>query len=277
MAYAQSFWPVATVLAPLIDFIWVLRCDHARLDAAAGPLLPQFMWQLSGRHGWIGPDGLERHYCGASLLGPSARALRMTSEGPTTVIGVGVFPEGWHSFVDASADRLVGQLVDLRDLWGDDALKPLAGSPDEDDQALAARVETLLLRRLAFAPPPDPRVAVISRWINGPTQDISFLAAKLDVSGRQLARIARRAHGLPPRLLANKHRVLKSAASIAGGLIDVRDAWTEDFADQSHFIREFRRFMGITPAAYLQGDGWLVREVMRVRQEIASQHPLGLG
>lgn len=276
MSYSQSFWPVAPALAPLVDAIWVLRCDVSRLEAVAGPLLPQFMWQLSGQLGWIARGNPERHLSPASLLGPSGHALKLTSEGVTTVVGVGVFPEGWQRFVEANADTLVGQVIDLRAFWGDDALAPLAGTPGESDAVLARRVEALLLQRLTLAPQPDPRVAVISQWINGPVQDIAVLADELQVSDRQLVRIARRAHGLPPRVLANKHRALRIAASLAAGTLDVRQAWTEDFADQSHFIEEFRRFMGVTPVAFMQHDGWLVREVMRVRREIASEHPLGL-
>lgn len=276
MAYHQTFWPVAPALRDLVDHIWVMRCDMGELDAAAGALLPQFMWQLTGQLGWR-PRGGAEHLCfPASLLGPTAGSHRMTADGLTTVLGVGVYPEGWQTFVPASADQLVGKLVDLQQVWGADALEPLAGRPEEPDVALAARVEALLLRRLATAEPFDARVAVISRWINGPARNIEDLANALGVSERQLARIARRAHGLPPRLLANKHRVLKAAVMIAAGAADSKDAWTEDFADQSHFIREFRRFMGITPAAFLKEDGWLVRGVMASRAQIASPHPLGL-
>ena len=276
MAYHQSFWPVAPVLRQLVDHIWVMRCDMGQLDAAAGALLPQLMWQLTGQLGWR-PRGGGDHLClPASLLGPTAGSHRMTADGLTTVIGVGVYPEGWQTFVGTSADQLVGKLVDLQDIWGADALEPLAATPDERDVDLAARVEALLLRRLQSAEPFDLRVAVISKWINGPAQNIEHLANELGVSDRQLARIARRAHGLPPRVLANKHRVLKSAVMIASGAVDLKDAWADDFADQSHFIREFRRFMGITPAAFMKQDGWLVRGVMQSREQIASPHPLGL-
>ena len=76
MAYHQTFWPVAPALSPLVDHIWVMRCDDDRLDAAAGALLPQLIWRLSGRIGWIAP-GLPKFTCyPATLLGPSAGALR---------------------------------------------------------------------------------------------------------------------------------------------------------------------------------------------------------
>ncbi|CAM3158207.1 hypothetical protein SPAN111604_07360 [Sphingomonas antarctica] len=276
MAFSYSFWPVAPQLAPLIDQIYVFRCNEDRFEAPAGALLPQLMWQLSGQLGWIAGDKREQPCFPATLLGPSRGALRLTSEGVTTIVGVGLFPEGWHALIEPDADTLVGQLIDLTTLWGDDALEPLAGTPDEPDRALAARLEGHLLTRLQHAPPQDARVAAISRWINGPTGDIDQLTTELAVSRRQLERIARRAHGLPPRLLANKHRTLKLAAMLAAG-IDLKTAWLDDFADQSHFTREFRRFMGVTPTAFLRSEGVLVREIMRVRREIASHHPLGLG
>jgi AraC-like DNA-binding protein len=277
MAYHQTFWPVAPALSSLVDHIWVMRCDEDRLEAAAGALLPQFIWQIDGQLGWIPPDGTEFACHRATLLGSNSGALRLASEGNNIAVGVGVFPEGWFRFVDLSANTLIGQQLDLRQLWGERASAPLTARSNASDEELVALVHDLLIERLSQAPSVDPRVETISRWINGPMQDIEVLTGELGISQRQLARVAQRAHGLPPRLLANRHRVLKAAAMIAANLIDLREAWTEDFADQSHFIREFRRFMGITPAAFLQSDGWLVREVMRVRMEIASDHPLGLG
>jgi AraC-like DNA-binding protein len=276
MAYHQTFWPVAPSLSPLVDHIWVMRCDEARLEAAAGALLPQFIWQIDGRLGWVSPGGSEFECYPATLLGSNAGALRLTSEGNNIAVGVGIFPEGWFRFIDFNASELISQGLDLRRIWGEEALSPLSAPPGASDEQLVDLVHKLLIERLSQAPPLDPRVEIISRWINGPAQDIDVLTAELGITQRQLARVAQRAHGLPPRLLANRHRVLKAAAMIAANLIGVREAWTEDFADQSHFIREFRRFMGITPAAFLREKGWLVREVMRVRMEIASEHPLGL-
>ena len=55
-----------------------------------------------------------------------------------------------------------------------------------------------------------------------------------------------------------------------------RETWTEEYADQSHFIRNFKRFIGVSPTRFLSEPDLLVREVMRVRLALASAHPLGL-
>jgi AraC-like DNA-binding protein len=119
-------------------------------------------------------------------------------------------------------------------------------------------------------------VSAIGRWANGETHDIEDLAATLGVSARTAERLCAAACGLPPRQLANRHRILRMAAVLALGIDNRRDTWTEDYADQSHFIRNFKRYVGVSPTRFLREPDLLVREVMRVRLAIASAHPLGL-
>jgi methylphosphotriester-DNA--protein-cysteine methyltransferase len=64
---------------------------------------------------------------------------------------------------------------------------------------------------------------------------------------RQLERMAKRYYGLPPKTLARKYRALRAASALARGE-DLDDAGLGDsFYDQSHLIREVKRFAGLTP------------------------------
>jgi AraC-like DNA-binding protein len=69
-----------------------------------------------------------------------------------------------------------------------------------------------------------------------------------ELSPRQLARITNKLYGAPPKLLARKYRALRCSARIA---LD-HESWQAlcddgSFYDQSHFIREIKHFIGMTP------------------------------
>jgi methylphosphotriester-DNA--protein-cysteine methyltransferase len=88
------------------------------------------------------------------------------------------------------------------------------------------------------------------------------------LSGRQIARLAKRLYGAPPKFLARKFRALRCAAQIA---IDKRP-WTElcenGFYDQSHFIREIKQFLGLTPMQ-LMADASTVARLTVQRRNMA--------
>src|SRR3546814_13889744 len=67
------------------------------------------------------------------------------------------------------------------------------------------------------------------------------------MSIRAVARMTRHYYGLSPRMLARKYRAVRTAAAIARG--ETRDAAAlgDAFYDQSHLIRETKRFTGATP------------------------------
>ena len=67
------------------------------------------------------------------------------------------------------------------------------------------------------------------------------------MSDRQLARIANRYWGAPPKALARKYTALKTASHIVARDGDVPAEALHHYSDQSHIIREVRRVTGQTP------------------------------
>lgn len=277
MTTCMTYWPQHPSLQGLVDAIYVYRCDESYRRRIAGALLPQLTWQIHGEFAWQARQGGAQPIGRAGVLGPASAAMLLETRGPMVAIGVGLFPEGWAALLPVPAGTLVDRVAPLHDFWGRDADAPLAGTPREDDATLAGRIDTLLCRRIGHAPPSDPRIAAITAWANGSTHDIDALATTLQLSRRHLDRITTAACGLPPSVLANKQKIMRMAAALAIGHDHRRAVWTEEFADQAHFNRNFKRFIGVTPTRFLSDDDVLVRDVMQARFAIASNHPLGLG
>jgi AraC-like DNA-binding protein len=72
-------------------------------------------------------------------------------------------------------------------------------------------------------------------------------------------------HGATPKRLAAKYRSLQAAGRMAvGEVTDWRDAVDiGGFVDQPHFIREFKRFVGMTPRAFLASPDSFVHRLIR--------------
>jgi methylphosphotriester-DNA--protein-cysteine methyltransferase len=81
-------------------------------------------------------------------------------------------------------------------------------------------------------------------------------AAALGVGERRLERAFDRSVGLSPKVLARVLRFRQAVRGLdkaAGGLVSWAGfAALAGYADQAHFIRDFRALAGLTPVAYLR-------------------------
>jgi AraC-like DNA-binding protein len=94
---------------------------------------------------------------------------------------------------------------------------------------------------------------------------VSDVAATLGIGERKLERAFNRAVGVPPKVFHRMRRCCEAARLIRRARVEPSPATREHnvalrnwsaiasdagYADQAHFIREFRALTGVTPAAY---------------------------
>ncbi|MEH1168817.1 helix-turn-helix transcriptional regulator [Micromonospora sp. CPCC 205539] len=132
-----------------------------------------------------------------------------------------------------------------------------------------ALLDAALAARLAASPPVDARLDWAWRWLvaNGGRGGIGALADELGWSRRHLASRFRQEVGLPPKTTARLLRFQHAYAELTsggsamgagqlGGVAGLAGGWAEvaarhGYYDQSHLIRDFHQFAGVTPAALL--------------------------
>jgi AraC-like DNA-binding protein len=126
----------------------------------------------------------------------------------------------------------------------------------------------------AITPPRQPvwdLLSAIDAWLmDEGSPRIETLAEATGLSPRQLARLANRYYGAPPKLLARKYRALRCSARIA---LD-GESWQQlceegGFYDQSHFIREIKHFIGLTPHQ-LQTEPSAVAQLTLLRRSLGG-------
>lgn len=120
-----------------------------------------------------------------------------------------------------------------------------------DDVSRVAVVERFLLE-LPFTR--DPLVAKAVRLLTSCEDDarVAHVARALDLSERQLERRFLARIGLSPKRFAALRRFERSLELATTAPSLTRAAIEAGYYDQSHFIRDFKRFAGTSPAAFLE-------------------------
>lgn len=215
----------------------------------------------------------------ATLFGPTSRSMRITGTPGARLFGFGLLPLGWAQLLQAPADRFADRMLPLTELAGARAARWLGWlQRDADDAARVARVDRFLLRRLAGAPAADPHLAALHGvLVSGEIGTVAGFAAQVGVTERTLERLCPRLFGFAPKQLLRRQRFLRTLDRVVHNptrpLTELLDA---HYADQPHFVREFRAIMGLTPTAYFAEPRTMMRLAAAERERVVGQTMQGL-
>jgi AraC-like DNA-binding protein len=227
-------------------------------------------WSLTGR-----PDPTPN----ATLFGPTGKSARITGTPRALLFGVGLLPMGWARLVQAPAKLFANRLIPLSEMWGDRADRLLqALADDPDDLERVRRLDELLLELVAEAPPPEPHLGAIHRALaSGDIATVAAFAVEVGVTERTLERLCPKLFGFAPKPLLRRQRFLRTLDRVVHNpgrtLTELLD---ESYADQSHFVRDFRAFMGLTPTAYFAEPRTMMRLAGAERERVVGQTMQGL-
>ncbi|MEL6361096.1 MAG: helix-turn-helix domain-containing protein [Pseudomonadota bacterium] len=234
---------------------------------------------LEGGGVTVWPNGSLRPVPDASVVGPTMSAYTIDAQAGTKVFGVGVLPYGWDVLFRFSAERLADQQEDLSAFMGTRALELLDrlrhARSDEERVAVADAYFGALL---GSRKPRRRFPGELESWLLQPdVHGIDDLVEALDVSRRQVDRLAKYYFGASPKALQRKYRALHALTRIS---LDQPSHWFdasgEGFYDQSHFIKEFKQFVGSTPKAFMGEAAVLMSHSIKLRARATHKPPLEL-
>ena len=241
-------------------------------------MLPNLHIRLAGSSTYVFANGQRVPAPAVSLIGPTNAAYRVELSAGLRMVAIGFLPLGWMRLVRCSAADVADGLIDGADVWGAFA----CGLAREQlaacrlDGGHARLVEDLLSshaldqQRLAL-------VAKTDQWLeHSPDLSVDALSRSLGVGRRHLQRVVLEAYGAPPKALAMKYRALRAAAWMATQRPAVVTEALSGYADQPHLNRDFRRFIGMPPGAFLRDQAGVTASTLIGRHKAGARRPLAL-
>jgi len=194
--------------------------------------------------------------------GLASRRAVITHDGTQYGIQVELTPRGARTLLGTPAGALGPAVVDLEELLGRSAaVLPQRLHERSGWLRRFALLEEVLLHRLAHDDAPASVPAELdAAWDllmrSAGTARIGDVAAAVGWSRRHLGDRFRSEYGLTPKTAAAVMRFERSRSMIqgpgGGNLADVAAAC--GYADQSHLTREWNRFAGCSPTAWVAGE-----------------------
>ncbi|MFM5918359.1 MAG: helix-turn-helix domain-containing protein [Novosphingobium sp.] len=269
-----SFFVPSEQLRPYISSFYMMDVRLRSGQRIEDWLLPEWaslrMAQTGGCLAGIVPQKPEPRR-GMMASGPTSFATRI-SIGSARIWGIGILPLGWARFIAAPAADFADRIGDagVENSWKKlHSAYDLVFADQAEPPVAAARLEDHFSRLLAASSPgeDEERIRTTHRLlIDEEIGSVNDLADHLQFSARTLERFCLKAFGFSPKLLLRRQRFTRSLAKF---LLNPRLTWTsaldDHYVDQAHFVRDFRRFMGMSPSAYAQAPHPMLAATARAR------------
>lgn len=270
----MRYSPPPPELREYISSLYELRQDVATYDETERSDRPQLRIMLSGSGDYVFPGGQRDPASPVVILGPTSGTVRGVGIGPMHVVGAGLLPPAWVAIMGKRADGAIDRAINAQELFGAKATRLFEAVRDTSCTDERFRLISAFIAEAASNADPA-QIAfthIVDDWLTSCADpQIDALVKAAGVSARQLERLTRRYYGLPPKTLARKYRALKAATLIARGEdINASDI-ADSFYDQSHLIRELKRFAGLTPQQIKRRESHLMAEIAAGRGALRGQ------
>ena len=189
------------------------------------------------------------------IIGVIKGKFSIMLEGKGQVFGVKFRPGGFYPFVRRSVAEFTDQTIALTDVF-DPAIEALVEPmlTLDDDAAMVTLAEDYLRDRLPAADLTAYSVDALVECVrlDRSITKVGDLVAQTGVSARTLQRLFRQYVGVSPKWVIQRFRLhdatehLDEDAAVAGA----RLAADLGYFDQAHFIKDFKRLVGRSPADY---------------------------
>lgn len=250
------------VLRSIVRFYWTLesgaqpqqRMMHQlSADSCAGLIFQyenQFMdYRIDGKQ----VPSLISHY-----HGPNDQPQMMEVTGAFGLFGVYLNPGTTSALLELPAHEVSRQSLDLKMIWGSAGIEledKMLSASDNDHRAriISEFLFQKVVRQENVAP--ELKWCIQEVFNSGGRTSIDHLLEHMPYSRRQFERNFAGYTGLSPKLFSRIIRFQNAMKVLERG--EARNltslAFHTGYADQSHFIRDFKAFSGLSPRSYLKG------------------------
>ncbi|TBR35974.1 MULTISPECIES: helix-turn-helix domain-containing protein [Dyella] len=233
-------------LRPLIEHFWYVAWDLRDLPPQQQATLPH-----PNVHLVVEPPQ-------ARIYGVHSGRFECELSGQGRTFGIKFKPAGFHPFYGKALSTLADQSIALADVFGAD------GEAYERDVLAApglTQMESLATTLLeTHWPSPDATVDRVNTLIASIIDDrsittVEHVCERTGMTARGLQRLFREYIGVGPKWVINRYRLHEALAQLQEGREVSWAALAQElgYFDQAHFIRDFRKLVGVAPGAYVKG------------------------
>jgi AraC-like DNA-binding protein len=241
-------FPPAADLAWCVERHWTVEWDLPAGELAESELLPHPCVNVVLDRGQL------------MICGVGREVFRYPLQGRGRVYGVKLRPAAFRPFLGYDVARLTDRTVPATELWPE--ADPLAGrlrGTAEPGELVEATEDFLRGLRVE----PDPVVGLLARAVfslltDPAVRQVGQVCALVGIHQRSLQRLFRGYVGVTPSWVLKRGRLHAAAERVAEqAAVGVPVVWAElaaelGYTDQAHFIHDFRRAVGESPARYAQ-------------------------
>jgi AraC-like DNA-binding protein len=226
-----------------LEHFWVVRWDLR----GALPHLAETLPHPSVHMGFA--DG-----GGAWIRGVIRGKFSTLLEGKGGVFAAKFRPGGFYPFAQTPVATFTDSVVSLASVWGaggDELERSVLAL--EDDDARIAVVENFLRERM---PAPDANASLVATIVGTIAADARILtmndvAGQFSLTARTLQRLFAKYVGVNPKWVIQRYRLHEAAEQLSQGSASHATLALElGYADQAHFVNDFKAVVGAPPAAY---------------------------
>lgn len=265
LGYTRQGEPLSLNRAPAANIApWVARVYSTNVELAPGDQLscglisdvPVMRVLLSGNWTAQTRDGHGRYAANALLFGPHTKRMPVTVENSFSSVGVWLKPGAMAVLKGPDVADMLDRIILYDHIYGNEewgSSKQLVEwfDPDGTPQRWMRVAEKLVeqLIELADGKTPDPIIEEFDKAaFRDPNLNIGKFASDHAIERRRLERLIKHGYGQTATQVLRRARALDIAAHLRGVADDSEaEEAALRFFDQSHMIREFKTFFGMTP------------------------------
>ncbi len=230
-------------LAPFVEHFWTTHWDLRAEPGYEQDVLPHPSINLVLEPGCSEVVGV--------MTGKFTRRL----EGLGRVFSAMFWPGGFSAFYAGSISELTDRRIPLHELFDVDvpALEEEVFGASDDGARVAALARMLESCAPCEEPPAQQARAAVQLIVEDPDiLRVDDVASRLGLGVRTLQRLFARHVGVSPKWVIQRKRLHEAAERLASPSPPDLAALAAElgYADQAHFVRDFRRLVGVPPASY---------------------------
>lgn len=194
------------------------------------------------------------------LMGQRTKSYYILPTGNVDTFAICFYPLGFRNIINTTLENLVDKQISIAELFGEAQANKLEQQMIQaiDTQERIKIIETFLLKKLDLKNTINNIVKStvdILLKTNG-TAPINIILEDDISKRRQLERSFKKQIGISPKQLAKAIR-LQTAMQLllnkeSQTLTNI--AYESEYFDQSHFIKDFKEFVGVTPKKFLNNE-----------------------